>query len=67
MADLISIANRTINDFQQGLGTGRNDVANGMLIMRELAIKDALRQGPVGLLTSGSTIKSVRWLKPETK
>jgi putative Ig domain-containing protein len=48
-------------------GTGRNDVANGMLLMRELAIKDALRQGPVGLLTSGSTIKSVRWLKPEAK
>jgi len=46
-------------------GTGRNSVANGILLLRELPIKDALRQGPFGLLTAGSTIQSVRWMRNE--
>ena len=42
-------------------GTGRNDVANGIYLLRELAIKDELRQGPFGLLANHALVKQVRW------
>ena len=40
---------------------GRPDVANGRVLMRELALKDALRSGPWGILLNGATLGSVHW------
>jgi len=42
-------------------GTGRNDVANGIYLLRELAVKDELRQGPFGVIANHALIKQVRW------
>lgn len=39
----------------------RNDAANGVFLLRELAIKDALRSGPFGLMATGVKVENVRW------
>ena len=41
--------------------TGRYDVANGMLLIRELPLKAPLRTGPFGLLAPGVLVRRVRW------
>lgn len=40
---------------------GRNDAANGMFLIRELPIKDALRRGPFGIMGDQCAIKRVSW------
>jgi hypothetical protein len=42
---------------------GRSNVANGICLLRELAIKDALRRGPLGLMAGSGLVKQVRWVK----
>jgi hypothetical protein len=39
----------------------RYDVANGIWLLRELALKDALRSGPFGLMTRDVTVHRVAW------
>lgn len=41
--------------------SGRADVANGRVIMREVVLKDALRSGPWRLMPSKTTCTSLRW------
>lgn len=41
--------------------TGHNDTANGMWVMRQLALKDALLSGPFGLMGQGVLFDRVTW------
>jgi putative Ig domain-containing protein len=47
--------------------TGRNDAANGMLVLRGVPTKTALRRGPFGVLADGCAVQTVRWMKHEGK
>jgi len=41
--------------------TGRNDIANGMWLQREIALKDALISGPFGLMATNALVDRVAW------
>lgn len=40
---------------------GRNDVANGIWLQRELALKEQLLSGPFGLMARGALVDRVAW------
>ena len=46
---------------QPRLVAGRPDVAQGRALLRELALKDALRSGPWGLLAQNCDISNLKW------
>lgn len=48
-------------DGQPRLAGGRADVAQGRLLLRELAVKDVLRSGPWGLLAGDAAVSALRW------